>query len=317
MYLLYGIPGGSVVRSLTANVEDSNLIQGWEDPLEANNVNPLQYSCLESPVDREAWWSLAGYSPWGPKESDVTEQLSTQHTAYIWYIDSLAKSGILGWLIFLFLLFHMTTWPLPSTHNPDPHGVHRSSPKRTVWGSSLVTLVASPGVFPRWSLTFHHQGWCLSDVSSSRRGHSKEFWGLTSEKPRIREKAWIVSFPLEFSLLTKASGKDLAFSLNCEEGWKELPCDLPQCLFVSSSVASWLQRMPSSLGSSGASSNGSYPLPLVMWIFGRFRPTALSSGWALLTEFCPRLFVFILLLWRRWRVGVGNIWDLVLLPYLK
>ena len=83
MYLLYWIPGGSVVRSLPASVEDSGLMRGWEDPLEANNVNPLQYSCLESPVDREAWWSLAGYSLWGPKESDVTEHLSTQHTAYI------------------------------------------------------------------------------------------------------------------------------------------------------------------------------------------------------------------------------------------
>ena len=79
-----GFPGGSVVRNLPASVEDSGLIQGWEDLLEAKNVNPLQYSCLESLVDREAWWSLAGCSPWGPKESNVTEQLSTQqHTAYI------------------------------------------------------------------------------------------------------------------------------------------------------------------------------------------------------------------------------------------
>ena len=30
--------------------------------------NPLQYSCLENPVD-----SLAGYSPWSHKESDTTE----------------------------------------------------------------------------------------------------------------------------------------------------------------------------------------------------------------------------------------------------
>ena len=32
------------------------------------NGNPLQYSCLENPMDRGAWWG-----PWGPKESDVTE----------------------------------------------------------------------------------------------------------------------------------------------------------------------------------------------------------------------------------------------------
>ena len=26
------------------------------------NGNPLQYSCLENPMDRGTWW---GYSPWG------------------------------------------------------------------------------------------------------------------------------------------------------------------------------------------------------------------------------------------------------------
>ena len=43
---------------------------GWEDPL---NGNPLQYYCLENSMDRGAWW---GYSPWGHKESDTTEQLT-------------------------------------------------------------------------------------------------------------------------------------------------------------------------------------------------------------------------------------------------
>ena len=39
--------------------------------------NPLQYSCLENPHGQR---SLVGYSPWGHKESDKTEQLSTaQH----------------------------------------------------------------------------------------------------------------------------------------------------------------------------------------------------------------------------------------------
>ena len=35
---------------------------------------PLQYSCLENPNGQR---SLTGYSLWGHKESDVTEQLST------------------------------------------------------------------------------------------------------------------------------------------------------------------------------------------------------------------------------------------------
>ena len=28
---------------------------GQEDPLEEENDNPLQYSCLENPMDRGAW----------------------------------------------------------------------------------------------------------------------------------------------------------------------------------------------------------------------------------------------------------------------
>ena len=32
--------------------------------------NPLQYSCLENPHGQR---SLEGYSPWGRKESDITE----------------------------------------------------------------------------------------------------------------------------------------------------------------------------------------------------------------------------------------------------
>src|SRR5574337_85536 len=35
------------------------------------NGNPLQYSCLENPMDG----SLVGYSPWGREESDTTERL--------------------------------------------------------------------------------------------------------------------------------------------------------------------------------------------------------------------------------------------------
>ena len=38
------------------------------------NGSPLQYSCLENPMDRGAWRAI--YSPWGRKESDTTEQLT-------------------------------------------------------------------------------------------------------------------------------------------------------------------------------------------------------------------------------------------------
>ena len=38
------------------------------------NGNPLQYSCLENFVDREAWQAV--YSPWCCKELDITERLT-------------------------------------------------------------------------------------------------------------------------------------------------------------------------------------------------------------------------------------------------
>ena len=37
------------------------------------NGTPLQYSCLENPMDRDG--SLVGCSPWGRWESDTTERL--------------------------------------------------------------------------------------------------------------------------------------------------------------------------------------------------------------------------------------------------
>ena len=41
--------------------------------------NPLQYSCLENLCGQR---SLAGYSPWGRKEWNMTEQLSTHSTEW-------------------------------------------------------------------------------------------------------------------------------------------------------------------------------------------------------------------------------------------
>ena len=40
------------------------------------NGNPLQYSCLENPLDKGAWRATVHEVA---KESDTTEQLSTEH----------------------------------------------------------------------------------------------------------------------------------------------------------------------------------------------------------------------------------------------
>ena len=53
-----GFPGGSVVNNLPANAGDTgdmDLIPGVGRSPGRGNGNPLQYSCLENPMDRAAW----------------------------------------------------------------------------------------------------------------------------------------------------------------------------------------------------------------------------------------------------------------------
>ena len=69
-----GFPGGSDIKESTHNVGDLGLILGLgRSPEGGGHGNPLQYSCLENPHGQR---SLAGYSPWGCKESVMTKQLS-------------------------------------------------------------------------------------------------------------------------------------------------------------------------------------------------------------------------------------------------
>ena len=54
----------------------------WEDPLEEGMATHSNIPAWRIPMDRGAW--QVTYSPWGHKESDTTEQLSTaQHTQNI------------------------------------------------------------------------------------------------------------------------------------------------------------------------------------------------------------------------------------------
>ena len=47
--------GGSVVKNTPVSAEDTGLIPGSGRSLGGRHGNPLQYSCLENPMDRGAW----------------------------------------------------------------------------------------------------------------------------------------------------------------------------------------------------------------------------------------------------------------------
>ena len=65
-------PGDSVVKNPRA-IQDAGSLPGSGRSLGGRNGTPLQYSCLENPTDRGAWWATVHG---GCKESvvmDVTE----------------------------------------------------------------------------------------------------------------------------------------------------------------------------------------------------------------------------------------------------
>ena len=50
-------PGGSEVKASAWNVGDLDLIPELGRSPGEGNGNPLQYSCLENPMDQGAWWA--------------------------------------------------------------------------------------------------------------------------------------------------------------------------------------------------------------------------------------------------------------------
>ena len=71
-----GFPGGSDGQESACNGGDLGLITGLGKSPGEGHGNPFQYSCLENAHGQR---SLVGYSPWGRKELDTTERLSTAH----------------------------------------------------------------------------------------------------------------------------------------------------------------------------------------------------------------------------------------------
>ena len=53
-----GFPGGSVGKESACSVGDEGSIPGSGRSPGGGHSNPLQYSCLENPMDGGAWWAI-------------------------------------------------------------------------------------------------------------------------------------------------------------------------------------------------------------------------------------------------------------------
>ena len=119
---------GSLVGCRLWGCRESSAIREWdllgaEETLYAfgeGNGTSLQYSCLENSMDKGAWQAI--YSPWGHKESDMTEQLSLICISFhgSWGVRKVRRmlSPLIWWTVFCKrheLLYSPFQWlPFPS-----------------------------------------------------------------------------------------------------------------------------------------------------------------------------------------------------------
>ena len=118
-----GFPGSSAGKESTHNRIQSDCnggnlgsILGLGRSPGGGHGNALQYSCLENPHEQR---SLVGYSPWGHKELDMTEWLSTL-SFYMW-LDLICQGFVedFCWfskphLIFFILVIHKERLSFPT-----------------------------------------------------------------------------------------------------------------------------------------------------------------------------------------------------------
>ena len=55
--IIFGFPGGSVVKNLPAIQEIQVQSLGWEDPLEEETATHSSILAWKNPMDRGAWWA--------------------------------------------------------------------------------------------------------------------------------------------------------------------------------------------------------------------------------------------------------------------
>ena len=96
----WGFPGGSMVKYLPASAGDVGLIPGLGRSPGEGNGNPLQYSCLGNPMDREAWQATV----LGVAESRT--RLSNNNTACILNHNHECKR--FQWFLWVFLVNYWT-----------------------------------------------------------------------------------------------------------------------------------------------------------------------------------------------------------------
>ena len=112
VYVYVGFPGGSVVKNPPANAGESKDLGSFPgsgiSPGEGNG-KPLQYSCLENPMDKGAWQAQV-------HGASTSQTWLNEHAHTCIYIaDSLCCTGILfhEWISSSWILASLTSFHVP------------------------------------------------------------------------------------------------------------------------------------------------------------------------------------------------------------
>ena len=145
--ILLGFPGGSVVKNLPAKQDMWVQSLGQKDPLEKENGNPLQYSCLRNAMDRGAWrTTVHGVA----NELDTTEWLINNRVLCCVLSHSVVSDSLRpGWLTvhqasLSMEFFRQECWnkfPFPNPGDLPHPGIEPTSLASPVLARGLLTTV--------------------------------------------------------------------------------------------------------------------------------------------------------------------------------
>ena len=141
-------PGGSEVKVSAYNAGDLGSICGSGRSPGEGNGNPLQYSCLENPMDRGAWWVAKS---WGRKELDTTKRLHslTQNKSLSEYLTKHILKFLSGFFFVVEAYIWVASFIFSTFQSEIEHSTHSIN---ICWKNK--SMVLGPGHSPKILLLY-------------------------------------------------------------------------------------------------------------------------------------------------------------------
>ena len=224
-----GFPGGSEIKASACNAGDLGSIPGWGRSPGEGNGNPLQYPCLENPMDGGAWWATVHRVPKSPTQlSDLTFT-----TFQRWDLHSLRLEG----------------FPLQGTGTKVGSGLGCPVPRPRMWGyqgsQSATSIIQEIGVGGgqwmwigntvalacNWNSTgiplFHDKRrrvWRQKSDTFGGGGRDPEIWLVHITTSECQSLSSVVLFATPRTVAHQAP---LSMGFSRQKYWKGLPCPPP------------------------------------------------------------------------------------------